>query len=230
MEEKSKAIALIEEYLSADIQDHSRDLKEIKRKIRELKAELKELQNSDDINKINNLSQFITDLYKSASGISSVVDDDISQNGFKIQYIKRGNILQPIVQVEEKDENGWERKKDENVYIGSMARHTLIQLCGYLGFLKILLREEKYPIIPMLVIDHISKPFDNTNAQAVGHVINKAYKEIGQENLQIFMFDDEEYTTLGLEPDHSENLVDENKTGFNPFYYTMQDTIRDTDK
>lgn len=52
MEEKSKAIALIEEYLSADIQDHSRDLKEIKRKIRELKAELKELQNSDDINKI----------------------------------------------------------------------------------------------------------------------------------------------------------------------------------
>lgn len=230
MEEKSKAIALIEEYLSADIQDRSSDLKEIKRKIRELKAELKVLQNSDDINKINNLSQFITDLYKSASGISSVVDDDISQNGFKIQYIKRGNILQPIVQVEEKDENGWERKKDENVYIGSMARHTLIQLCGYLGFLKILLREEKYPIIPMLVIDHISKPFDNTNAQAVGHVINKAYKEIGQENLQIFMFDDEEYTTLGLEPDHSENLVDENKTGFNPFYYAMQDTIRDTDK
>lgn len=230
MEEKSKAIALIEEYLSADIQDRSSDLKEIKRKIRELKAELKVLQNSDDINKINNLSQFITDLYKSASGISSVVDDDISQNGFKIQYIKRGNILQPIVQVEEKDENGWERKKDENVYIGSMARHTLIQLCGYLGFLKILLREEKYPIIPMLVIDHISKPFDNTNAQAVGHVINKAYKEIGQENLQIFMFDDEEYTTLGLEPDHSENLVDENKTGFNPFYYAMQDTIRGTDK
>lgn len=230
MEEKSKAIALIEEYLSADIQDRSSDLKEIKRKIRELKAELKVLQNSDDINKINNLSQFITDLYKSASGISSVVDDDISQNGFKIQYIKRGNILQPIVQVEEKDENGWERKKDENVYIGSMARHTLIQLCGYLGFLKILLREEKYPIIPMLVIDHISKPFDNTNAQAVGHVINKAYKEIGQENLQIFMFDDEEYTTLGLEPDHSENLVDKNKTGFNPFYYAMQDTIRDTDK
>lgn len=134
MEEKSKAIALIEEYLSADIQDRSSDLKEIKRKIRELKAELKVLQNSDDINKINNLSQFITDLYKSASGISSVVDDDISQNGFKIQYIKRGNILQPIVQVEEKDENGWERKKDENVYIGSMARHTLIQLCGYLGF------------------------------------------------------------------------------------------------
>ena len=44
------------------------------------------------------------------------------------------------------------------------------------------------------------------------------------------MFDDEEYTTLGLEPDHSENLVDENKTGFNPFYYAMQDTIRDTDK
>ena len=67
-------------------------------------------------------------------------------------------------------------------------------------------------------------------AFSVTFLQSSEYKEIGQENLQIFMFDDEEYTTLGLEPDHSENLVDKNKTGFNPFYYAMQDTIRDTDK
>ena len=51
-----------------------------------------------------------------------------------------------MIQVTEKDENGFEQKKEVNYYIGSMARHTLIQLCGYFGFLKILLAEEKYPI------------------------------------------------------------------------------------
>lgn len=229
MEEKAKSIALIEEYLSADIRDCSGDLKEIKKKIREIKEELKALQNSDDIAKIRGLSQFITSLYKSASGISSVVDDDILQEGFKIQYFKRGNILQPMVQVKEKDENDIEQKKEVNYYIGSMARHTLIQLCGYLGFLKILLAEDKYPIIPILVIDHISKPFDTSNVRAIGQVINKAYEEIGKENLQIFMFDDEEHTTLALQPEHSENLVNDEKSGFNPFYYLASENEEETD-
>lgn len=219
MEEKAKSIALIEEYLSANIRDCSEDLKEIKKEIREIKEELRVLQNSDDIVKIRELSQFITMLYKSASGISSIVDDDIMQEGFKIQYLKKGNILQPMIQSKEKDENDIEKKKEVNYYIGSMARHTLIQLCGYLGFLKILLTEEKYPIIPILVIDHISKPFDTSNARAIGQVINKAYEKIGKESLQIFMFDNEEYTTLALQPEHSENLVTDKKSGFNPFYY-----------
>lgn len=229
MEEKAKSIALIEEYLSADIRDCSGDLKEIKKRIREVKEELKALQNSDNIVKIRELSQFITSLYKSASGISSVVDDDILQEGFKIQYLKRGNILQPMVQTKEKDENDIEQKKEANYYIGSMARHTLIQLCGYLGFLKILLDEGKYPIIPILVIDHISKPFDTSNARAIGQVINKAYEEIGKENLQIFMFDDEEHTTLALQPERSENLVNDGKSGFNPFYYLDSKNEEETD-
>lgn len=219
MEEKTKSLALIEEYLSVDVRNCEGDLKKIIKKIREIKEELKALQNSDDTAKIQDLSQFITSLYKSASGISSVVDDDIVQEGFKIQYFKRGNILQPIVQAKESDENDIEQKKEVNYYIGSMARHTLIQLCGYLGFLKILLAENKYPIIPILVIDHISKPFDEGNVRAIGQVINEAYKDIGKENLQIFMFDDEEYTTLAIQPEHSENLVNDEKSGFNPFFY-----------
>ena len=57
-----------------------------------------------------------------------------------------------------------------NYYTGSMARHTLMQLSGYLGFLKLLLEENKYPIIPFLVIDHISKPFDKDNSLAIGKI------------------------------------------------------------
>ena len=126
-----------------------------------------------------------------------------------------------MVEVNETDENGLKQKKEVNWYTGSLARHTLIQLCGYLGFLKILLSEERYPIIPILAIDHISKPFDKKNALAIGQIINKAYESIGKENLQIFMFDDEEYAVLALEPEHSEDLVNKVKTGFNPFYYVM---------
>lgn len=221
MEEKAKSIAIIEDYLSADIHDSSEELKKLKKEIREKKDQIKILQNSDDVVKVRELSKFITMLYKSAEGISSVVDNDILQEGFRIQYFKRGNILQPMVEINETDEKGLEQKKEVNWYTGSLARHTLIQLCGYLGFLKILLSEERYPIIPILAIDHISKPFDKKNALAIGQIINKAYESIGKENLQIFMFDDEEYTVLALEPEHSEDLVNKNKTGFNPFYNIM---------
>ena len=217
LEEKAKAIALIEEYLSTDICDRSEEIKKIKRKIREKKEKIKVLQNSDDVTKIRKLSEYITLLYKSASGISSVVDDDMRQDGFNIRYLKRGNILQPMIKIAEINEDKI-RKEETYSYVGSYARRTLIKLCGYIGFLNLLLSDKKYPIIPILVIDHISKSFDVKNVRAIGKIINKAVEDIGEENLQIFMFDDKEYETLGVKPKHSENLVEEKKTGFNPFY------------
>jgi len=219
LDEKAKSIALIEDYLSTEIHDLSNELKEKKKRIREIRGEIRILQNLDDIHKIKKISEYITELYGSAKGISSVVDDDIFQEGFKIKYLKKGNILQPMIEVTEKDENGYKQKKDENYYIGSMARHTLIQLCGYLSFLKLLLEEDKYPLIPILVIDHVSKPFDQSNSRAIGKIINTAIDGIGKDKLQIFMFDDEEYETLSLQPENFENLVSKGKSGFNPFYY-----------
>lgn len=224
LEEKTKAIALIEEYLSEEIDDSGDRLKEYRQKVKNIKEEIKALQNSDDILKIKRLSHRVTDLYKSAEGISQVVDDDISHKGFRIKYVKRGNVLQPVIKSNKENEFDFLVDEEVKYYIGSMARHTLIQLCGYLGFLQMLLEENKYPMIPILVIDHISKPFDKDNAQAIGKVINAAYEEIGKENLQIFMFDDEEYEMLGLNPDTSQNLVINNKTGFNPFYCFTEPT------
>lgn len=217
LEQKSKAIALIEEYLSIEIISNDDLLKEKKKRIREIREELKALQNSDDTKKITELSDLVTELYCSAKDTSSVVSDDLEQNGFKIKYFKKGNILQPTIFVEKDDQPN--SGKQENYYIGSMARHTLIQLCGYLSFLKILLENNRYPIIPILVIDHISKPFDEKNSSAIGTVISTAYKKIGKENLQIFIFDDEDYEKLHLQPEHAENLVTDTKTGFSPFFF-----------
>lgn len=225
LEDKAKAIALIEEYLSEDIKSSDYELKEKRKRIKEVRSELKILQNSDDYKKIKELSQFITELYESASEISSVVNDDIKQEGFQIQYLKKGNILQPMIIKNVLDENELEKKERANYYIGSMARHTLIQLCGYLGFLIMLLKEDKYPLIPMLVIDHISKPFDHNNSKAIGKVLTSAFNTIGKENFQVFMFDDETYETLDLKPDYSENLVTESKTGFNPFYFSSEKQV-----
>lgn len=63
------------------------------------------------------------------------------------------------------------------------------------------------------------------NSKAIGKVISMAYESIGKENLQIFMFDDEQFETLSIQPDHFENLVNENKTGFNPFFISYSNEI-----
>ena len=218
VETKAKAISLIEDYLSTDLHDNNTEINKLRKEIWELKEQIKLLQNADDRTKIDSLSDYITSLYESARSVSSVVEYDSAKNGFRIQYIKKGNMLQPMIKIEEETEFGKSRETNTNYYVGSLARHTLIQLCGYFAFLKLLIEEQKYPLIPILIIDHISKPFDIQNAKALGQVINQAIADIGKENLQIIMFDHEDCESLALNPDYFENLVTEAKTGFNPFY------------
>ena len=104
-----------------------------------------------------------------------------------------------------------------------MARHIVIQLCGYAAFLSKLIKANKYPIIPIFVIDHISKAFDQENCKAIGKVIDSLLADIGKENLQIFMFDSENSENLGIDNKYSKNLVSENKTGFCPFFHRNND-------
>lgn len=85
--------------------------------------------------------------------------------------------------------------------------------------MNLMLSNGKYPLVPILVIDHISKPFDEKNSKAIGLVLDAAYKLIGKENMQTFIFDDEDNEKLNINPDHVEDLVTDEKTGFNPFYF-----------
>ena len=214
LDEKKKAIAIAEDGIKSYLTDYSTaDLEKLKKDLREYKKELKELQDSDDFKKINSISSQITKLYKSAYQTSNFVQQDFNDtnDAFHIKYIKGRNALQTMT-VDEKNIS--------KVYgTGSHARHTLIQLCGYLIFMKMLIEENKYPIIPILVIDHISKPFSDQNVAAIGAVIHKAYEGIGIDNLQIFMFDDEDSDKLNLKPNHIENLVNDSRTGFNMFFH-----------
>lgn len=216
LEEKEKAIAVINEFLTMNAFSNDSEINELKKRASKIKNELRILQNLDDYNKIEHLSEFITELYYSAQEVSSIVQEDLTRDDFKIKYIKKGNILQPTVISEDKGEELQQERV--NVYTGSMARHTIIQLCGYLGFLKLLLESERYPIIPFLVIDSLSNPFDDTNQQAIGSILAYAQRVIGEKNLQIFMFDDKKHDDLNIKPDHTENLFKDGKTGFNPFF------------
>ncbi|WP_461612092.1 hypothetical protein [Clostridium sp. Marseille-QA1073] len=232
IDEKTKAISIIEDYLNDNISYNEDELKEKRKRIRKIKEEIKILQNADDVEKIEMISNNITYLYKSAYEVSELVKHDVDIEGFKIQYLKKGNILQPMIIANEKEvtENEKEepigkinKKSFEKYYTGSMARHTLIQLCGYLSFLELLLKENKYPLVPTLVIDHISKPFDLINRRAIGIILEKFYERIDQEDIQIFMFDDENNEDLLVTKAKVNNLISEDKSGFNPFYYEVKD-------
>ena len=212
LEEKSKAVALIQAYLQEMGKDVSVELNECKKELKQLKYELRELQNRDDLKKIQNYSKLVTYLYESGKNDSEIIKTDFEREGFKIEYLKRGNILQPV------EERANKNRENVNLYLGSMARHTLIQLSGYLAFMNILIKGNKCPIIPILVIDHLSKTFSDDNRKAVGKILKKFYENVSKNDVQIFMFDDKEPELLGIVPDHSEPLKTENKTGFCPFY------------
>lgn len=213
LEEKAKAIALIQAYLQEGLKDVSGELTEYKQKLKHLKNELQELQNADNSEKIKRFSELVTKLYENGKDDSEIIRTDISREGFRIAYLKRGNILQPV------EKNIDNNKENDNLYLGSMARHTLIQLSGYLAFMNILVKGNQCPIVPFLIIDHLSKPFSDDNKKAVGKLIEEFYHCVSKSDVQIFMFDDKEPSLLGIEPDHCEQLRTQDKTGFNPFYH-----------
>ncbi|PEA42828.1 hypothetical protein [Bacillus wiedmannii] len=201
--EVEKALIVLKNYLDISLIELE-EIEHLRKKLNEKRNELKILQNANDEDKIKKISNIITGLYLSAANVSAFVRND-KEKDIYIKYFKKGNIIQPTI-------------KDDNIYVGSMARHTLLQVCGYLAFLELLIREDKYPLIPMLCFDHISKPFDSSNLKAIGAVLDEIYVSIPKQDLQIFIFDEKEPEDFGLTVDHYENLVTPDKSGFIPFF------------
>ena len=216
--DKTRAVTIIREYLRYYDSDlDSAAISEIRTELKRVREEIRALQNGNDKEKLTNLSDTITNLYKTSADVSELSEYDFHKEGFRILYLKNGNTIQPQIIDREAETNDQIR----NYYTGSMARHTLMQLCGYLGFLQMLIKDARYPLIPMLVIDHISKPFDENNVKAIGAVITEVYKSIKKSELQVIMFDDKDPSRLGLKPDKYSNLLCEGKSGFNPFYFAL---------
>lgn len=222
IEDKTRALILAKEYLSQfDESFNTEQLEELQIERLGLKREARLLRDNDDEEKISLLSSLITDYYRSAGSVSKLVEQDLRLQDFSILYFKRGNILQPHFS---------ENSNLIGYYSGSHARHTLIQLCGYLGFLIFLLSNQEYPLIPVLIIDNIAEPFDEENMKGIGAVFDKLYTDHSKEDIQIILFGKEDPEALNLKPDNIINLQEaaSGKTGFNPFYQAPIDTIRDS--
>lgn len=216
--EKNKSIAVIEEYLESGYKViNESSIEKLQSEIKTIKRRLRELKNDDSQKEIDDFSQEVTSLYLSGKNKSPFIEDDSKLPGFKIQYIKKGNVLQPM-RKKIITHDGLEEEVIERYFTGSMARHTVMQLCGYFAFLKKILSVNVFPIIPFLVVDHISKSFDKENKKAVGSIINNALNDIGKDNLQIFMFDTVSADEFDIQPELSKNLIEGDKTGFCPFY------------
>lgn len=223
--DKTRAVTLINEYLRYyDSDFDSSQISELRTKLKQIREEIRKLRNGNDQEKLNNLSEIITKLYKTSVDVSELSEYDFKKEGFQIKYLKNGNTIQPQI-----DDNEAEKgDQTRNYYTGSMARHTLMQLCGYLGFLQMLIKDSKYPLIPMLVIDHISKPFDDKNVKAIGAILENIYQHVKKSELQIILFDDKDADYLGLTPDKCTDLIGERKSGFNPYYYAPSLEISET--
>ncbi|PDL02529.1 hypothetical protein AFZ12_00005, partial [Listeria monocytogenes] len=190
--EKTEKIVILKDLLGQKNNEIDlEDLEKKKRRIKDIRYELKKLQNSEDKEKLNKISNLMTTLYKSSKEISTISKTDFNNEGFHLEYIKKGNSIQTIIFDELND-------KKDRYYIGSMARHTMMQLCGYLSFLVMMIKEDRYPLIPFLVLDHISKQFDKENGKAIGSILAELYKNIDKEDLQIFIFDDETCENLNI--------------------------------
>lgn len=211
LETKTKAATLIRAYLDMDIKDILGELTDCKRNLDDLRKKLLKLQSEDNSSKIQAFTRDINDIYKSGETQSSFVRCDV-EKGIKIEYSKRGNILQTV----KPDRLSLDDTQKAN--LGSMARHTLIQLCGYTAFMKLFIEDPKYPIIPLLVIDHISKPFSDENSKAIGSILNCFLEHVGKKNAQIILFDDRRPEDLGITNVVEQKLVVGDKSGFNPFY------------
>ena len=208
--EKRRSIALIQAYMNqCDDNGAAKGLAEAKTELRQKKREASELRARVDESAIDGLSRNITGLYLSAEDVSPFVQEDASFEGFRIAFIKEGVSLRPRFQTDE---------VPTDYFTGSRARHALMQMCGYLAFMNYLTQRGDCPIVPVLVFDHPSSPFDDMNCKAIGAVINRFYEVVDRGSVQIFLLEPRNPESLGLRPDNLIHLQDGDRTGFNPFW------------
>ena len=93
-----------------------------------------------------------------------------------------------------------------------------MQFCGYCAFMEMLEREKQCPVAPIVIVDHLSEPFDAENMQGIGAVVKNYYSNIDKKCVQMMLFDSESPEKLDVVPDKYIQLDAGEKTGFNPFF------------
>lgn len=211
VEQRQIALGVLDDAVSRYENIDQSDSSQISTRIQELQKNINQLKAEDDQTKLVAISNLITEYYAACSRSTLLAAEDFTNQGYRIDFLKRGCALRPS-KIEENSEQGRNRV---SYIVGSFARHALIQLCGYTAFMEFLLNDTHLPVLPLLCIDHPSKPFDETNRKGIGSILNKFADR--NKDAQVFIFDSAHPADLGI----TISPIDLSKTpggGFNPFY------------
>lgn len=223
IDEKFKYISILEDSITnyeAEYKDIN--IEETIKLLREKEGRLDELKSRLDGGKILDFEKYINLLYEKGKSVSKLINEDLSLPNFKIEYIQKTNSLLSSIAVDEE-----EKIIRNKIYRGSQARSSLIQLCGYCALNILISKLNNLPYLPVLIIDYISKPFDEYNKKAIGVIINEFLKIVGKNNFQVIMFDCSEQNSLNIDADNYLSLITKDKTGFIPWYKPPKDnTLR----
>lgn len=186
--------------------DNSIAIDSLKETIKSLKAYLKGISKkesaiSDEVNTI------INSLYLNGSNIKFIEEDKLIDGfGIVFNYKTLSVCGKKIV------------NNIEKYYLpGSLAKMTSWQVCTYLGLLKYIIGNRNMPVLPVLCIDGLYQPFDNTSEgyPELLKMIIEAAKECG---IQVIVTSTEYNDSLNqLLNNLGVNVVDLN-AGFNSAY------------
>lgn len=211
VEQRQIALGILDDailrYEKAD-QDSST---QISSRLQELQREISHLKAEDDPTKLYEVSELISKYYETRRESTSLAAEDFENRGYRIDFLKRGCALRSS----KIEESGNLERNRVTYIVGRFARHTLIQLCGYAAFMEFLLSDTSLPVLPILCIDHPSKPFDKANKKGIGSILNSFVER--NKSTQVFVFDSAHPADLGL----TVSPIDLSETpggGFNPFY------------
>lgn len=216
IDEKFKYVSILEDSIALYESNYKDiNIEQTIELLKEKEDRLDELRTRMDGVKIKEFEQDINLLYTKGAINSKLIQEDMSLPNFKIEYIEKTNSLVSSIEVKTDTEEKSIRNK---IYRGSQARLSLIQLCGYCGINKLLMKYNNIPYLPVLVLDYISKPFDTENKKAVGDILSSFLNLVGKNNFQIILFDCFEQDELNISADNYQSLITDNKTGFVSWY------------
>lgn len=218
-EETERSISISEQLLQ-EIQCYGEieDAKEIKEKIKKLKTEIDFLKKQFDTSKQTVICQNITNNYMSMRETCSFVSEDM-QKGLEIVFDAKQ--VQLYAQIIEKIslENGEEYENKTQFLPGSMARQTTWQILCYLEVISYTLKNVSgLPLLPLVVFDNISMPYDVNIGKNNYKSIYTFIKEYAHKNgIQVIITSNIKVQEVG------ENDQIDISDGLNPKYNTNID-------
>ncbi len=175
------------------------DLQKLSNEINCLRKELEDLRKEFDTASQKHISKEVTDNYNLMKTTCSFVAEDFANDGFKIVFDAKGISLYGEIIEEIKLGNGEIKQFLVQYNPGSMARQTTWQILCYLSIMRFALtRFSGLPVMPILVFDNISMPYDVKDGSNNYNSIYKLIKEYANENnIQVILTSNVPATDVG---------------------------------